>query len=83
MIDIEIADAKADLVIEKQRLEALEKALALAKANMEKILEYVQSQDANFVLVNAYADNAAFDVSALNAALDVLKNLGISIPGVI
>ena len=69
--------------IEQHRLEALENALALAKANMEKILEYVQSQDANFVLVNGYADNAAFDVSALTAALDVLKNLGISIPGVI
>ncbi len=82
-IDIEIADAKANLSIELHRLEALEQALALAKANMEKIIEYVQSQDANFVLVNAYADNAAFDVSALNAALDVLKNLGISIPGVI
>ena len=83
VVDIEIAEAEANLKIEKHRLEALENALALAKANMEKILAYVQSQDANFVLVNAYADNAAFDVSALSAALDVLKNLGISIPGVI
>jgi hypothetical protein len=82
-IDIEIADAQANLKIEQHRLDALEQALALAKANMEKILEYVSSQDANFVLLNAYADNAAFDVSALNAALDVLKSLGISIPGVI
>jgi len=82
-IDIEIADAEADRAIERHRLEALEQALALAKANMEKILEYVQSQDANFVLLNAYANNTAVDAEALAAALDALKSLGISIPGVI
>jgi hypothetical protein len=82
-IDIEIADAQANLVIEQHRLTALEQALALAKANMEKILEYVQSQDANFVLLNAYANNTAVDAEALAAALDALKSLGISIPGVI
>lgn len=82
-IDIEIADAKADLTIEQHRLNALEEALALAKANMEKILEYVQSQDSNFVLLNAYANNTSVDASALQAALQALKSLGISIPGVI
>lgn len=82
-IDIEIADAEADLKIQTHRLAALEQALALAKANMEKILEYVQSQDANFVLLNAYANNTAFDAEALAAALDALKSLGISIPGII
>ena len=82
-IDIEIADAEADLAIQKHRLWALEDALALAKANMEKILEYVQSQDANFVLLNAYANNTAVDAEALAAALDALKSLGISIPGII
>ncbi len=82
-IDIEIAEAEADLAIQKHRLVALEEALALAKANMEKILEYVQSQDANFVLLNAYANNTAVDAEALAAALDALKSLGISIPGVI
>ena len=82
-INIEIADALADVKIEQHRLEALEQALALAKANMEKILEYVQSQDANFVLLNGYANNTAVDADALAAALDALKSLGISIPGVI
>ncbi len=82
-IDIEIADAQANLVIEQHRLTALEQALALAKANMEKILEYVQSQDANFVLLNAYANNTAVDAEALAAALEALKSLGISIPGII
>ena len=82
-IDIEIADAEANLTIETHRLWALEQALALAKANMEKILEYVQSQDSNFVLLNAYANNTAVDAEALAAALDALKSLGISIPGVI
>lgn len=83
VIDIEIADAEANLKIEEHRLAALEQALALAKANMEKILEYVQSQDANFVLLNAYANNTAVDAEALAAALDALKSLGISIPGII
>ena len=83
VIDIEIADAEADLKIQQHRLNALENALALAKANMEKILEYVQSQDANFVLLNAYADNTSVDASALQAALEALRSLGISIPGVI
>ena len=82
-IDIEIADAKANLEIEKHRLAALEQALALAKANMEKILEYVQSQDANFVLLNAYSDKTDVDASALQAALEALKSLGISIPGLV
>lgn len=82
-IDIEIADARANLEIEKHRLAALEQALALAKANMEKILEYVQSQDANFVLLNAYSNNTAVDAEALAAALEALKSLGISIPGII
>lgn len=82
-IDIEIADAEANLTIESHRLAALEQALALAKANMEKILEYVQSQDANFVLLNAYSDKTDVDASALQAALQALKSLGISIPGVI
>ncbi|MBQ5935555.1 MAG: hypothetical protein IJL68_06075 [Bacteroidales bacterium] len=82
-IDIEIADAQANLTIEKQRLGALEQALALAKANMEKILEYVQSQDANFVLLNAYSDKTDVDASALQAALQALKSLGISIPGLV
>lgn len=82
-IDIEIAEATANLRIEKHRLEALEQALALAKANMEKILEYVQSQDANFVLLNAYSDKTDVDASALQAALQALKSLGISIPGII
>ena len=57
--------------------------LALAKANMEKILEYVQSQDANFVLLNAYSDKTDVDASALQAALQALKSLGISIPGLV
>lgn len=83
VVDIEIADAEANLTIEQHRLAALEQALALAKANMEKILEYVQSQDANFVLLNAYANNTAVDAEALAAALEALKSLGISIPGVI
>lgn len=82
-IDIEIADARANLEIEKHRLAALEQALALAKANMEKILEYVQSQDANFVLLNAYSDKTDVDASALQAALEALKSLGISIPGLV
>ena len=82
-INIEITDALADVKIEQHRLEALEQALALAKANMEKILEYVQSQDANFVLLNGYADNTSVDASALQAALEALRSLGISIPGVI
>ena len=82
-IDIEIADAQANLVIEMHRLTALEQALALAKANMEKILEYVQSQDANYVLLNAYSDKTDVDASALQAALQALKSLGISIPGII
>ena len=83
VIDIEIADAEANLTIEKHRLAALEQALALAKANMEKILEYVQSQDANFVLLNAYSDKTDVDASALQAALQALKSLGISIPGLV
>lgn len=75
-IDIEIADAQADLKIQQHRLAALEQALAYAKANMEKVLEYVQSQDANFVLLNA-------DMSDLQTVLDLLAQLGISIPGLV
>ena len=82
-IDIEIADAQANLAIEQHRLWALEDALAYAKANLQKILEYVQSQDFSYVLVNADASNLSFDTTALQTALDVLKNLGISIPGII
>ena len=82
-IDIEIADALANFNIEKHRLNALEEALAYAKANMEKILEYVQSQDFSFVLLNADASNINVDAQALQAALDALKSLGISIPGII
>ena len=74
-IDIEIADAEANLVIEKRRLAALEEGIAYAKANMERVLEYVQSQDANFVLLNA-------QTSDLTTIINLLKQLGISIPGV-
>ena len=73
-IDIEIANAEADLSIETRRMLALEQALAYAKANMEKVLEYVQSQDANFVLLNA-------DLNDLQTILTLLKNAGIVIPG--
>ena len=83
VIDIEIADAAANLQIEEHRLAALEQALTYAKANLEKILEYVQSQDFSYVLLNADASNLGFDTTALQTALDVLKNLGISIPGII
>ena len=75
VIDIEIAKAEANLAIEKRRLAALEEGLTYAKANMEKVLEYVQSQDANFVLLNL--KNA--DIQTI---IGYLKQLGISIPGV-
>ena len=74
VIDIEIANAEADLTIQNHRLAALEQALALAKANMEKVLEYVQSQDANFVLLNA-------DLNDLQTIINLLANAGIVIPG--
>ncbi|MBR1539552.1 MAG: hypothetical protein IJ636_08625 [Bacteroidales bacterium] len=72
-IDIEIADAEADLAIEQRRLAALEKALDYAKANMEKVMDYVQNQDANFVLLNLDGSELASIYSALSA-------LGITIP---
>jgi hypothetical protein len=73
-IDIEIADAQADLTIEMRRLAALEEALAYAKVNMERVLDYVKSQDANFVLLNILED------PELGAILEALRYLGIGVP---
>ena len=76
-IDIEIADAEADLKIEQHRLAALEQALELAKANMEKVLEYIQTVDANFVLPEIGGTAPVSEILAL------LKSVGYSIPGII
>ncbi len=51
LIDIEIADAEADLAIEQHRLAALEKALAYAKENLNRIIEYLKSLDVNYILI--------------------------------
>ena len=75
-IDIEIAEAEADLKIQQHRLAALEKAIDLAKANMDKILEYVKSQDANFILPE-------MEGVGLSDILSILSAAGISIPGLI
>ncbi len=75
-IDIEIADAEADLKIEQHRLAALEQALELAKANMEKVLEYIQTVDANFVLPEIGGTAPVSEIIAL------LKSVGYSIPGI-
>jgi len=51
IIDIAIADAQADLAIQQHRLAALEKALAYAKENLDRIIEYLKSLDVNYILL--------------------------------
>jgi len=51
IIDIAIADAEADLAIQQHRLAALEKALAYAKENLNRIIEYLKSLDVNYILL--------------------------------
>ena len=53
-----LEQAKQDLAVEQNRLAGYEQALAYAKANLDKILEYLKSLDVNFVvLTNADLQN--------------------------
>ena len=67
LIDIEIADAQADLAIEQHRLAALEKALAYAKENLDRIIEYLKSLDVNFIVITG--DDAAAAAAAAGTIL--------------
>ena len=49
-LDILIAEAEKDLKVESARLKGYEEALAYAKANLDHLLEYIKSLDANFVV---------------------------------
>jgi chromosome segregation ATPase len=49
-LDIAIAEAEKELKVETARLQGYEQALAYAKANLDKILEYIKSLDVNFVV---------------------------------
>jgi hypothetical protein len=52
-LDIAIAKAERVLRVETARLDGYKEALAYAKANLDRILEYVKSLDANFVIPEA------------------------------
>ena len=52
-LDIAIAKAERVLRVETARLEGYKEALDYAKANLDRILEYVKSLDANFVIPTA------------------------------
>ncbi|MBR5052695.1 MAG: hypothetical protein IKW91_05670, partial [Bacteroidaceae bacterium] len=49
-LDIAIAEAEKELKVETARLQGYEEALAYAKANLDKLMEYIKSLDANFVV---------------------------------
>ena len=49
-LDIAIAEAEKDLKVETARLQGYEEALAYAKANLDKLMEYIKSLDVNFVV---------------------------------
>ena len=62
IIDVAIAEAEATLAIEQHRLAALQKALAYAKENLDRIIEYLKSLDVNFIVITG--DDAAAASSA-------------------
>ena len=54
LFDIAIAKAEAELKIAQAYLEEYEKAMNYAKANLDRILEYLKSLDVNFVIPTSY-----------------------------
>ncbi len=49
--ELALAKAQKNLAIETERLNGYQNVLAYAKANLDKILEYIKSLDVNFVVV--------------------------------
>jgi hypothetical protein len=74
-----LIDLQAELKTMKLALEGVEKAYNLAKINYDKIMEYVQSVGAEFVIpVSAYDIN-----SLLGNTIDLLDNLGIDVGAIV
>ena len=74
-----IIDLQAELKTMTLALEGVEKAYNLAKINYEKIMEYVQSVGAEYVIpVSAYDIN-----SLLGSTINLLDNLGIDVGAIV
>ena len=67
-----IAEAQKDLKIQEARLQSLKTACEYAKANYEKLKEYILSQDASYVIPVSVADIQS-----------LLKGLGINVGDII
>ena len=75
----DLIDLQAELKTMKLALEGVEKAYNLAKINYDKIMEYVQSVGAEFVIpVSAYDIN-----SLLGNTINLLDNLGIDVGAIV
>ena len=78
-VEKNIIDLQAQLKTMQLALEGVEKAYNLAKINYEKIMEYVQSVGAEFVIpVSAYDIN-----SLLGDTINLLDNLGIDVGAIV